>query len=82
MEEVEMSKNLKILMIQKEVRNFDLAKHLDIDPSVISRIINGWIDPDEELKKQIADFLGVSVASIWSELDREQDATDGNEELR
>jgi ribosome-binding protein aMBF1 (putative translation factor) len=77
MEEVGMSKNLKILMIQKEVRNFDLAKHLDIDPSVISRIINGWIDPDEELKKQIADFLGVSVASIWSEFDTEQDGTDG-----
>ena len=62
-----MSKKLKIAMIENGVRNFDLAKHLDVDPSVVSKIVNGWIDPDEKLKERIAEYLKVPVESIWGE---------------
>lgn len=60
-----MVKKMKILMVKKDVSNFDLAKHLNVDPSKISKIVNGWIEPDETVKKQIADYLGVSAKAIW-----------------
>lgn len=65
-----MNRKLKILMIKKGVKNFDLAKHLSVDPAKISKIVNGWIVPDETLKKSIADFLAVPVTSIWSKANK------------
>lgn len=62
-----MSKRLKIIMIEKDVRNFDLAKHLEVDPSIVSKIVNGWIEPNEELKKKIADYLKVPTERLWGE---------------
>lgn len=64
-----MNKQLKLTLIRKGIKNFDLAKHLNVDPAKVSKIVNGWIVPDERLKKQIADYLGVSVESIWSEVE-------------
>jgi ribosome-binding protein aMBF1 (putative translation factor) len=62
-----MNKQLKILMIEKGVKNFDLAKRLKVDPAKVSKIVNGWIVPDGKLQKQIAQVLKVAVNEIWSE---------------
>jgi ribosome-binding protein aMBF1 (putative translation factor) len=62
-----MNKQLKILMIEKGVKNFDLAKRLKVDPAKVSKIVNGWIVPDGKLQKQIAQVLEVAVNEIWSE---------------
>lgn len=62
-----MNKTLKVLLIRNGVKNFDLAKHLNIDPSKVSKIVNGWVDPDKKLKKQIAEHLGVPMEAIWGE---------------
>ena len=40
-------KKLKIIMVKKGVKNFDLAKHLRFDPSKVSKIVNEWTVPDE-----------------------------------
>jgi DNA-binding XRE family transcriptional regulator len=60
-----MKRPIKLLLIEKSLRNFDLAKHLDCDPAKVSKIVNGWIDPDLETKQKIAEFLGVDQAEIW-----------------
>lgn len=67
MEVYQMNKQLKILMIEKGVKNFDLAQKLGVDPARISRIVNGWCIPDEKFQKQIAQVLGVSIDEIWHE---------------
>jgi ribosome-binding protein aMBF1 (putative translation factor) len=62
-----MNMQLKILMIEKGVKNFDLAKRLKVDPAKVSKIVNGWIVPDGKLQKQIAQVLKVAVNEIWPE---------------
>jgi ribosome-binding protein aMBF1 (putative translation factor) len=54
-----------MLLVEKGVRNFDLAKHLDCDPAKVSKIVNGWLDPDRETRQKIAEFLGANEAEIW-----------------
>jgi transcriptional regulator with XRE-family HTH domain len=61
-----MNKRLKVAMIEKGVRNFDLAKHLGVDPAKVSRIINDWTEPDEALRERIAAFLDVPEETLWS----------------
>jgi ribosome-binding protein aMBF1 (putative translation factor) len=61
-----MNKKLKILMIEKGVKNFDLAQQLKVDPAKVSKIINGWIVPDDKLQKQIAQALQVPAREIWN----------------
>ena len=60
-----MNIRLKVLMIEKGIKNFDLAKHLGVDPTKSSQIVHGWIDPDPETKKRIAEFLGVDQVELW-----------------
>jgi hypothetical protein len=60
-----MKRRLKMLLVEKDVLNFDLAKHLGCDPAKVSKIVNGWLDPDQGTKQKIADFLGVDQAEIW-----------------
>lgn len=60
-----MNRRLKMLLIEKGFRNFDLAKHLDCDPAKVSKIVNGWLEPDPETKRKIAGFIGVKEAEIW-----------------
>lgn len=62
---LKMNKYLKVLLIEKGVRNFDLAKHLNCDPAKVSRIVNGWLEPDEETKLRIAKYLGINECNIW-----------------
>lgn len=59
------NKRLKILMIEKDVKNFEIAQQLKVDPSKISKIVNGWVIPDQESQKRIAGILGVKVHDIW-----------------
>ena len=60
-----MNRFLKVLLVERGVRNFDLAKHLDCDPAKVSKIVNGWLDPNLETRKKIAEFLGVDQEEIW-----------------
>ena len=60
-----MNIRLKMLLVEKNVKNFDLAKHLDCDPAKVSKIVNGWLDPDPETRQKIAELLGVNETEIW-----------------
>jgi ribosome-binding protein aMBF1 (putative translation factor) len=60
-----LNRKLKMLLVEKGVRNFDLAKHLSCDPAKVSKIVNGWLDPDPETKAKIAAFLKMKKGDIW-----------------
>ena len=60
-----MNIRLKVLMIEKGIKNFDLAKHLGVDPTKSSQIVHGWIDPDPVTRQKIAEFLEVDQEVIW-----------------
>ncbi len=60
-----MNKTLKLILVKKGIKNFDLAKHLNCDPAKISKIINGWLEPDAVTKQKIADYLKVDENEIW-----------------
>ncbi len=60
-----MDRTLKLEMVKRRVRNFDLAKHLNCDPSKVSKIVNGWLTPDENTKRAIASYLKTPVRSLF-----------------
>lgn len=62
---MEVNISLKLAMLKAGVSNYALAKRLGCDPAKVSRILNGWLDPDEVTQRRIADELGVSVDELW-----------------
>jgi transcriptional regulator with XRE-family HTH domain len=49
--------NLKLELWRKGIRQNRLAKELGIDESLLSRIVNGFRDPDPEMRAKIAQVL-------------------------
>jgi DNA-binding XRE family transcriptional regulator len=58
---------IKIALIEKGETQYRLAQILECDPSVVSRIVNGWIQPDKETKNKISKFLGKPVNELFPE---------------
>lgn len=58
---------LKIAMIKKNIKGVEIAKHLNCDPGNFSKIVNGWITPNNDTKQKISDMLGYSPEELFSE---------------
>ena len=56
---------LKIALLEKGMSQFHLSRLLGIDPGKLSRIVNGWLDPSEQTKKEIARYLGKPVVELF-----------------
>ncbi len=56
---------LKLAMIVRGKKQFSLARYLNLDPSAVSKIVNGWKKPTPEQKRQIAVFLEMPVEEIF-----------------
>ena len=56
---------LKMALIEKNETQYRLAQILECDPSVVSRIFNGWFSPSDAVKRRIADFLEKPVDELW-----------------
>ncbi|MFC1888847.1 helix-turn-helix transcriptional regulator [Thermodesulfobacteriota bacterium] len=56
---------LKIALIEAEKSQYRLAHALGCDPSIVSRVVNGWKDPSETMKKSIAEFVGKPVEELF-----------------
>jgi len=61
---------LKTRIIERGFRQQDLCRLLDMDPGKLSRIIHGWIEPNEDTKAEIARYLGKAVGELFSEVKR------------
>jgi DNA-binding XRE family transcriptional regulator len=60
-----MNLELKMKIIGTKRPQIYLAQKLGIPEPYLSKIVNGWINPKPELKKRIADALGVQVSEIF-----------------
>ena len=57
-------RNLMILMYDKRVSSEELAKEIDVSPSMISKIINGVKVPSLPKLMKIAEYLGVTLDEL------------------
>lgn len=60
--------NLKIIMLQKKVRQIELSKLTGISRSNINLIANGKQDPSLENAMIISKELGASIYDIWERI--------------
>ena len=49
--------NLRLQMWRRKIRQNQLARLLEIDETILSRIMNGFRQPGPEIRKQIASLL-------------------------
>ena len=59
---------LKIIMIEKGIKQYQLAEKTGISRSNINLIANGKQDPSLENAMTIADALGVSIYDVWERI--------------
>jgi len=67
---------LKVLLVEKEIRQKDLAEAVGVSHSAITAICNKRALPSLETALKIAKVLGVRVEDIWY-LEDEEKQTDG-----
>lgn len=59
--------NLKLQLWKSGIRQNRVAKALEIDETVLSRIVNGFRKPSPEQKESIAALLECDVAWLFEE---------------
>lgn len=70
--------NLKLQLWRSGIRQNRLAKLLDIDETVLSKIVNGFREPNPELRLRIAAALDSDAEWLFER----QDAATGNTPLK
>ena len=61
-----MENKLSFLRRAKGIKQYDLARILEVSPSFLCKIEKGMIEPSDVLKKKCADFFDEKVESIFS----------------
>lgn len=56
---------LRKALWKKGIKQVDMALDIEVDPSRISKIINGRERPTDEIKKAIADYLEMSLEELF-----------------
>jgi transcriptional regulator with XRE-family HTH domain len=74
--------NLKLQLWKSGIRQNRLASMLGIDETIVSKIVNGFRPPSEELKKRIAEVLASDRDWLFEKVERtaesrESDRCDG-----
>lgn len=59
-------KNMLRIMRKKHIRQDDLAKHVGITQSVISKYANGTVYPRADTAYEIAQFLGADMGELFA----------------
>jgi transcriptional regulator with XRE-family HTH domain len=62
--------NLKLEMWRQGLRQNRLAKMLGLDETVLSRIVNGFRDPDPDVRAKIATLLESSEQWLFEPAER------------
>ena len=62
----QMYPNLKLQLWKSGIRQNRLARQLGVDETVLSRIVNGFREPNSELQGQIATLLKCDVQWLFS----------------
>jgi plasmid maintenance system antidote protein VapI len=64
-EVTQMNVSLKVAFVSKGVRQIEAAQALNLDPAKLSKIVNGWIQPDHQTKQKLSRYLGESVNNLF-----------------
>ncbi|MFC1866563.1 helix-turn-helix domain-containing protein [Thermodesulfobacteriota bacterium] len=56
---------LKTALWTKGIKQIDMGLDIKVDPSRVSKIIHGREIPTEEIKKAIADYLGMETGELF-----------------
>ena len=63
--------NLRIQLWKSGIRQNRLAKMLDIDETLLSRIVNGFRQPSEDFRKRISAILQSDEAWLFETMEPE-----------
>ena len=63
-----MNVNLKVEIIRKRLKAYEVAHRLNWAPSKLSAVISQIYLPTIEEKRRLADVLGVQVSEIFEEM--------------
>ncbi len=63
-----MNVNLKVEIVRKRLKAYEVAHRLNWAPSKLSAVINQGYLPTIEEKQHLADVLGVQVSEIFEEI--------------
>lgn len=69
--------NLKLLLWQSRIRQNQLAKMVGIDETLLSRILNGFREPNPLIRSKIADALGGDEGWLFEEAGHPGSAQNG-----
>jgi DNA-binding XRE family transcriptional regulator len=66
-----MNSKLKLKILESGRPQIGLAKDLGISEAWLSRIVKGWVNPDNQLKEKIAEVLECRVDEVFPETGNE-----------
>jgi len=55
----------KVEMVRQGIQLQELARRVGYSDSQLSRLANGWAEPNERLRKAIPEILGISEERAW-----------------
>ena len=61
--------NLKLLLWRSRIHQNEMAKEMEIDEGLLSRIINGYREPTGEYRRRIAHYLGAEEEWLFAQDD-------------
>lgn len=64
--------NLKLQLWRTGIRQNLLAKMLDLDETVLSKIVNGYREPNPELRAKIATLLKREESWLFEPVERQK----------
>ncbi len=56
---------LKLLLLERDISQLQLALDLGYDPSQLSKVIRGWERPSAQLAKDVAAYLGMLPGDLF-----------------
>ena len=62
--------NIKVQVFRLGIRQNDIARALQIDESVLSKIINGYREPSKTQREHLAGFLKAEESWLFEKYDR------------
>jgi transcriptional regulator with XRE-family HTH domain len=60
-----MNFSLKIKILEAGLSQFELARTLGISACHLSKIVNGWVTPPDDLQSRIAEAIGCSPSDVF-----------------
>lgn len=61
------NRTAKEMLRERGIKQVQVALDLDMHPSRLNLILNGWLRPNDELQQLLASYLDVDADELWSD---------------